>query len=64
MPKMNSHTGIGKRVKVTGRGKIMSQQSGLRHHLEVKPSRRTRRLTGVVQVAKVDAKRIKKLLGR
>jgi large subunit ribosomal protein L35 len=64
MPKMKSHTGMGKRVRVTGRGKIMSQQSGLRHHLETKPSRVTRRLTGVVQVAKADTKRIKKLLGR
>jgi large subunit ribosomal protein L35 len=64
MPKMKSHTGIGKRVRVTGRGKIMSQQSGLRHHLETKSSRQTRRLTGRVEVAKADTKRIKKLLGR
>jgi large subunit ribosomal protein L35 len=64
MPKMKNHSGIGKRVRVTGRGKIMSQQSGLRHHLEVKPSRRTRRLTGMVEIAKADVKRIKRLLGR
>jgi large subunit ribosomal protein L35 len=64
MPKMKSHTGMGKRVKVTGRGKILSQQTGLRHRLEKKSSTRTRRLSGVVEVAKADVKRIKKLLGR
>ncbi|RKR91718.1 LSU ribosomal protein L35P [Micromonospora pisi] len=64
MPKMKSHTGMGKRVKVTGSGKIVAQQAGLRHNLEKKASKHTRRLTGTVEVAAVDAKRIKKLLGR
>ncbi len=64
MPKMKSHTGMGKRVKVTGRGKIVAQQTGLRHHLEKKSSRMTRRMTGTVEVANVDTKRIRKLLGR
>jgi large subunit ribosomal protein L35 len=63
MPKMKSHTGMGKRVRVTGRGKIVSQQAGKRHLLEKKPSTRTRRLTGRVVVAKQDVKRIKRLLG-
>ena len=64
MPKMKSHTGMGKRVKVTGSGKIVKQQAGLRHNLEKKPSTTTRRLSGTVEVAKVDVPRIKKLLGR
>jgi large subunit ribosomal protein L35 len=64
MPKMKSHTGMGKRVKVTGRGKIVSQQAGLRHKLEKKPSTKTRRLSGTVELTTVDTKRIKKLLGR
>ncbi|SCL33930.1 LSU ribosomal protein L35P [Micromonospora nigra] len=64
MPKMKSHTGMGKRVRVTGKGKIVAQQAGLRHNLEKKSSTRTRRLTGTVEVAKADVKRIKKLLGR
>ncbi|WP_089155803.1 50S ribosomal protein L35 [Micromonospora sp. NBS 11-29] len=64
MPKMKSHTGMGKRVKVTGKGKIVSEQAGKRHLLEGKASTRTRRLTGTVEVAKADTKRIKKLLGR
>jgi large subunit ribosomal protein L35 len=64
MPKMKSHTGTGKRIRVTGTGKYMSEQAGKRHKLEVKPSTRTRRLTGLVGVSKVDRKRIKRLLGR
>jgi large subunit ribosomal protein L35 len=64
MPKMKSHTGMGKRVKVTGSGKIVAQQAGLRHNLEKKATTRTRRLTGTVEVAQNDVKRIKKLLGR
>ncbi len=64
MPKMKSHTGMGKRVRVTGRGKVVSQQAGMRHNLEKKSSTRTRRLAGTVEVAKADIKRIKKLLGR
>ncbi len=64
MPKFKPHTGTGKRVKITGRGRVLSEQSGKRHKLEGKSSRRTRRLTGTVEIAKVDTKRVKKLLGR
>jgi large subunit ribosomal protein L35 len=64
MPKMKSHTGMGKRVKVTGRGKLVSEQAGKRHLLEGKSSRRTRRLTGTVEISKADTKRVNKLLGR
>ncbi|MHA6794163.1 50S ribosomal protein L35 [Pseudonocardia bannensis] len=63
MPKNKSHSGMSKRVKVTGSGKIMRQQAGLRHRLEVKPSTMTRRLSGKVPVSKADVKRVKKLLG-
>jgi large subunit ribosomal protein L35 len=61
---MKSHTGMGKRVRVTGGGKVMAEQAGKRHLLEGKTSRRTRRLTGKVVLDKVDVKRIKRLLGR
>jgi len=64
MPKMKSHTGMGKRVKVTGTGRILAQQAGLRHKLEKKASTRTRRLTGTVEVAHADLMRILRLLGR
>jgi len=64
MPKNKTHSGIKKRVKVTGSGKLRSQHSGLRHNLEKKPSSLTRRLTGTKAIADVDAPRVKKLLGR
>jgi len=64
MPKMKRHSGMGKRVRVTGSGKILRQQTGLRHRLEVKASSETRSLSGTVEVAKADLKRIKKMLGR
>lgn len=64
MPKMKSHTGMGKRTKVTGSGKIIKEKAGKRHKLEHKSSRRTRRLTGTEEVSRADRRRIKKLLGR
>jgi large subunit ribosomal protein L35 len=64
MPKFKPHTGTGKRVKITGKGKILTEQAGKRHLLEVKSSRRTRRLTGTVEMRRVDVKRVNRLLGR
>jgi large subunit ribosomal protein L35 len=55
---------MSKRIKVTGTGKLMRQQAGLRHRLEVKSSKETRDLSRVVPVNKADVKRVKKLLGR
>ena len=63
MPKNKTHSGMKKRVKVTSRGKLLRQQSGLRHNFERKPSTLTRRLSGTTEVAKNDQARVKKLLG-
>ena len=49
---------------MTGSGKLMHERTNKRHLLEVKSSRRTRRLSGVAEVAPADTKKIKKLLGR
>jgi large subunit ribosomal protein L35 len=64
MPKMKTHSGAKKRIKVTGAGKLMRQQANRRHLLEHKPSTRTRRLNLDVGLTKGDAKKIKRLLGR
>ena len=64
MPKQKTNSSAKKRFKVTGTGKVLHQPCGMRHHLEVKPSRVTRRLSGTVEVSAADSKRIKKLLGR
>jgi large subunit ribosomal protein L35 len=64
VPKNKTHSGIKKRVRITGSGKLLSQHSGMRHHQERKPSTLTRRLTGTKEISAVDAPRVKKLLGR
>jgi large subunit ribosomal protein L35 len=63
MPKFKPHSGMKKRVKLTGSGKLRREQTNRRHLLEHKSSRRTRRLEGTTDVAKSDTKRVKKLLG-
>jgi len=64
MPKNKTHSGMKKRVKVTGSGKLLTQRAGMRHMLEHKSSRITRRLTGTEEISQPDRKRVKKLLGR
>ncbi len=64
MPKNKTHSGIKKRVKVTGSGKLLFQRAGKRHLLEHKSSALTRRLTGTTEVSAADAPRVNKLLGR
>jgi len=62
MPKMKTHSGAKKRFKLSGSGKVLRERANLRHLLEHKSSRRTRRLSGNAVVAPADAKKIKKLL--
>ncbi|MFC7501689.1 50S ribosomal protein L35 [Nocardioides sp. CPCC 206347] len=63
MPKNKTHSGAKKRFKVTGSGKILRQKAGMRHNLEKKASKVTRRLSGTTEVAKNDVPRAKKMLG-
>lgn len=64
MPKNKTHSGMKKRVRTTGSGKLMRERAGKRHLLEHKSSRRTRRLSNDQVVTNTDAKKIKKLLGK
>jgi large subunit ribosomal protein L35 len=63
MPKMKTHSGMKKRIKITGKGKLRREQTNRRHLLEHKPTTRTRRLAGEVDVAPSHTKKVKKLLG-
>ncbi len=63
MPKNKTHSGASKRFRITGSGKLRRQKTGLRHNLEKKSSRVTRRLSGTTDIAKNDVKQVKKLLG-
>jgi large subunit ribosomal protein L35 len=64
MPKMKSHTGAGKRFKLTGTGKVMRQRADRAHYNEHKSSRVTRRLFGRVELAPSNTRQIKRLLGK
>ena len=63
MPKMKTHRGAKKRFKVTGSGKIMRRQVNRAHILEKKPSKRTRRLAGEVELSSGDKARVRRQLG-
>lgn len=63
MPKMKTHSGAKKRFKVTGTGKIIRRQVNRNHILEKKPSTRTRRLKGDVEVTGGDRDRVRRQLG-
>lgn len=64
MPKMKTHSGAKKRIKVTGTGKYMRRQAG-RGHLKLAKGKSTyRRRKGEVEMAPGDRKIIKKQLGR
>ncbi|MDQ1739237.1 MAG: large subunit ribosomal protein [Pseudonocardiales bacterium] len=64
MPKNKTHSGMKKRVKVTGSGKLLTERAGRRHLLERKSSTLTRRLNGTAEIAAVDVPRVKRMLGR
>ena len=64
MPKNKTHSGAKKRFRVTGSGKLMREQANTRHLLEVKSSRRKRKLSQDQPVAPADVRQVKKLLGR
>ena len=63
MPKMKTHSGSGKRFRLTGTGKVMRRRANRQHYFEHKPSRRTRRLADEVTLAPADTKKMKRLLG-
>lgn len=63
MPKQKTHSGAKKRFKLTGSGKVMKQQAGMRHNLESKSGKLKRKLNQEQVLAPQDAKVIKKLLG-
>jgi large subunit ribosomal protein L35 len=63
MPKMKTNKTAAKRFKKTGSGKLRREQAMRQHLFEKKPSTRTRRLAGDVDVAPGDAARVKRLLG-
>ena len=64
MPKFKSHKGLLKRVKITATGKILRRKSHKAHLMSTKSGKRRRHLGQPGQVAAVDMKRIRRMLGQ
>lgn len=62
MPKMKSHRGTAKRIKLTGSGKPKRNRAGKNHNLELKSQTRKRRLRQSSVLSKSDQHRTKRLL--
>jgi large subunit ribosomal protein L35 len=63
MPKMKTHKATAKRFKITGTGKLRRRKQG-RSHLRRKKSKRVlRSLDKDEPVARVDERRVRRILG-
>ncbi len=60
MPKMKTHKGTAKRVKITGTGKILIEPAGGGHLMSKKTSSRKRRYSQDVAVHPANLRSIKK----
>ena len=62
MPKMKSHKGMKKRVKITGGGKVTFKKAGTRHLLTDKSPKRKRNLRKDGGLIPAEAKMVKRIL--
>lgn len=63
MPKLKTHSGTKKRVKVTNKGKVLLRGAGANHLLQKKRASRKRTYAGLRQMTGKSAKNIKLKLG-
>ncbi len=63
MPKMKTHRGTAKRVRVTGSGKLMRAKAFKSHIMTKKSQKRKRNFRHETEVAPADAKVVKRQLG-
>ena len=59
MPKMKTHSGLAKRVKISGTGKVVATHANKGHLLSAKSKNSKRRHKGELTVSASDIKRIK-----
>lgn len=62
MPKMKTHRGTAKRVRVTGSGKLMRAKAFKSHILTKKTKKQKRNLTHFSLVSRQDTSAVKELL--
>lgn len=63
MPKLKTHSGTKKRVRVTKTGKVIRRHTRLNHFLEKKREARKRRLAVKTTLSGKQAKNLKRKLG-
>lgn len=64
MPKMKTHKGFLKRIRITKTGKVKHNKAGYKHLRSHKSSDRLRRLRKGSLMSTPDARRLSRLLGR
>lgn len=62
MPKQKTHSGLKKRIKITGTGKVMRGRSYTGHLKANKTTKQNRQLRKEASVSASDMKRIKQLI--
>ncbi len=62
MPKQKTHSGLKKRIKISGTGKLMRGQAYKGHLAGSKSTKQNRQLRGETSVHPSDEKRIKSLI--
>lgn len=62
MPKLKTHKGAQKRLKITAKGKIKRRKAYASHILTKKNAKRKRNLKQATLISKEESKRVKELL--
>ena len=62
MPKMKSHRGLAKRVKLTASGRLKRKKAFTSHLMSAKSRKQKRRLSSSVMMAKAEESRLKAIL--
>jgi large subunit ribosomal protein L35 len=63
MPKLKTHSGTKKRIRITKTGKVIRRHASGNHFLEKKSASRKRNFAGVEEITGKPAKNIKRKLG-
>lgn len=63
MPKIKTHKGLSKRVKVTSKGKVMRSKAGRSHLMTTKNGKRVRHLRRGGEVSAQETRKIRRMLG-
>ncbi|MGB9609250.1 MAG: 50S ribosomal protein L35 [Minisyncoccia bacterium] len=64
MPKIKTHKGLAKRIKVTKRGKFQKRRAQCSHLREKKSSKRKRKYARLEILNKSDKKKIKRIINK